>query len=91
MRIFCKNCNFEKEVEKLEYQDDKCPICENMLYVSKEDLINYIIDDTIAIHLKHCIQRFGIEGTLELLERLKNYPVSKLYVKKLETLLKKEV
>ena len=86
IKLICLNCNYFKEVDFLEYANNFCPICNNMLYVDKKDLIEYVIKEDVNYHLNIYFKELGIEGTIELVERNKDYPLSKYYVERLKEL-----
>jgi hypothetical protein len=63
----------------------KCLIC-GALYVDKDNLVKEIINDNIDKHLKEYFKEFGIEGTIEFIEKHKDYPLTEFYIKRLKEL-----
>jgi len=89
IKLKCINefCDYCFEVSEKEYRDNKhlyqiCIICGSKLEVTKESLkemVKKTLEQEIKERVDKYIAELGIEGTWELLERNKNYPMTKLF------------
>jgi len=86
MIIKCLKCGYSKEVDNIEYENMNCVICGEPLYIDKNNIANEIIKKDIDEHLKEYFKEFGIEGTIEFIEKHKEYPLANFYIKRLKEL-----
>jgi hypothetical protein len=92
IRLKCRNedCNYCYQVTELEMLDNghlhkTCLICgSQMLVDNMEEIISRELEEQAEENLKQYLKDYGLEGTVELIERSPNNGARDLYMRKLK-------
>ena len=88
VKFFCNNHCLDFEKTEVELQKEKvithCPFCgEKLRILNLEEILTTGIEEEVKRNTDKWLNTLGIEGTIELIERNKEYSVSRLYEQEL--------
>ena len=89
IKLRCLSCNYHYEVSEAELKDNAdihsyCLMCGGVIeVVNWEEVVEKDLDDRVNEYLDKWFHELGIEGTIELLERNKDIPTTRLYLDEL--------